>query len=131
MNILLRSEGIRSFGTEVTYGCVSSFPEAMLLWPGRWLVVWSRKWRRLRSSVALVCPRNCWPLYSTPSPIQPALRGVLEVRRFPLGLMQKPLGLGGPLCSYQEGGRFRISFLSLLWRKLSPALQTVWHLHML
>jgi hypothetical protein len=29
-----------------------------VLWPQRWLVVWSRKWRRLRSSVALACPRS-------------------------------------------------------------------------
>ena len=27
-------------------------------WPGRWLVVWSRKWCRLRNSVALICPRS-------------------------------------------------------------------------
>jgi hypothetical protein len=49
-----------------------------VLSPGSWLVVWSRKWPRLRSSVALACPRNCWPLYSTPSPVQPVLRGVPE-----------------------------------------------------
>jgi hypothetical protein len=30
-----------------------------VLWPGRWLVVWSRKWRHLRSSVALASPRSC------------------------------------------------------------------------
>jgi hypothetical protein len=29
------------------------FPEAVLLWPGRWPVVWSRRCHRLRSSVAL------------------------------------------------------------------------------
>jgi hypothetical protein len=55
-----------------------------LLLPGRWPVVWSRRWRCLRSSVALVCPRNGWPLYSTPSPVQPALRGVSEPRWLPL-----------------------------------------------
>jgi hypothetical protein len=55
----------------------------VLLWPGRWPVVWSRRWRRLRSSVALACLRNCWPLYSTPSPVQPALRGVPEPRWLP------------------------------------------------
>ena len=60
-----------------------SFPEAVLLWPGRWPVVWSRRWRRLRSSVALACSRNCWPLYSTPSPVQPALLGVPEPRWLP------------------------------------------------
>jgi hypothetical protein len=77
-----------------------------LLWPGRWPVVWSPRWRRLRSSVALACPRNGWPLYSTPSPVQPALCGVPSQggsrRR---GLRQKPLGPGGPLCSHEEGGR--------------------------
>ena len=57
-----------------------SFQEAVLLWPGRWPVVWSWKWRCLRRSLALACPRNCWPLYSTPSPVQPALRGVPEPR---------------------------------------------------
>jgi hypothetical protein len=57
----------------------------VLLWPGRWPVVWSRRWCCLRSSLALVCLRNCWPLYSTPSPVQPALCGVLEPRRLPLG----------------------------------------------
>jgi hypothetical protein len=51
--------------------------------PGRWPVFWSRRWRRLRSSLALAWPRNGWPLYSTPSPVQPALRGVLEPRRLP------------------------------------------------
>ena len=36
-----------------------------------------------RSSLALACPRNCWPLYSTPSPVQPALLGVPEPRWLP------------------------------------------------
>jgi hypothetical protein len=76
------------------------FPKAVLLWPGRWPVVWSRKWRRLRRSLALACPRNCWPLYSTPSPVQPALCGFPEPRWLPRSLRQKPLGLGGPLCSH-------------------------------
>jgi hypothetical protein len=115
MNILLRSEGIRSFGTEVTYGCVSSFPEAMLLWPGRWLVVWSRKWRRLRRSLALTCPRNCWPLYSTPSPMQPALRRVPEPRWLPQSLRQKPLDPGRtPVLS---PGRWSVVW-SRIWRRL-------------
>jgi hypothetical protein len=52
-----------------------------LLWPGRWPVVWSRRWHRLRSSLSLACPRNSWPLYSTPSPVQPVRSGVLEPRR--------------------------------------------------
>jgi hypothetical protein len=30
-----------------------------VLWPRRWSDVWSRKWRRLRSSVSLACPRSC------------------------------------------------------------------------
>jgi hypothetical protein len=47
-----------------------SFPEAVLLWPRRWPVVWSRRWRCLRSSLALAWPRNGWPLYSTPSPVR-------------------------------------------------------------
>jgi hypothetical protein len=51
-----------------------------VLSPGRWPVVWSRRWCCLRSTVALVCLRNCWPLYSTPSPVQPDLQGVLEPR---------------------------------------------------
>ena len=76
----------------------------MLLWPGRWLVVWSQKWRRLRRSLALACPRNCWPLYSTPSPMQPALHRVPEPRWLLRSLRQKPLVPGGPLCSHQEGG---------------------------
>jgi hypothetical protein len=57
----------------------------VLLWPGRWPVVWSRRWCRLRSSLDLTCPRSGWPLYSTPSPVQPALRGVPEPRRLPPG----------------------------------------------
>ena len=36
-----------------------------------------------RSSVALASPRNGWPLYSTLSPVQPALCGVLEPRWLP------------------------------------------------
>jgi hypothetical protein len=36
--------------------------------PGRWSVVWSRKWRHLRCYVALTCPRSCWPLCSTLPP---------------------------------------------------------------
>jgi hypothetical protein len=51
-----------------------------LLWPGRWPVIWSQRWHHLRSSVALACPRNGWPLYSTLSPVQPALSGVPEPR---------------------------------------------------
>jgi hypothetical protein len=43
----------------------------------------AKKWRRLRSSLGLACPRNCWPLYSTPSPVQPALHGVPEPRWLP------------------------------------------------
>ena len=58
--------------------------EALWLSPGRWLVVWSRRWRRPRSSATLARPRNGWPLYSTRSPVQPALRGVPESRRLPL-----------------------------------------------
>jgi hypothetical protein len=77
----------------------------VLLWPGRWLVVWSRRWRRLRSSLALACPRNGWPLFSTPSPVQPALRGVPEPRRLPLGPEAQTFRAGGPLCTHQEGGR--------------------------
>ena len=59
--------------------------EALWLSPGRWPVVWSRRWRRLRSSLALSCHRNCWPLYSTPSPVQPALHRVPEPRWLPPG----------------------------------------------
>jgi hypothetical protein len=73
---------------------------------GRWPVVWSRRWRRLRSSVALACPRNGWPLYSTPSPVQPALRGVPEPRRLPpLGPEAQTSRAGGSLCTHQEVGR--------------------------
>jgi hypothetical protein len=78
----------------------------VLLWPGRWPVVWSRRWHRLRSSLALVRPRNGWPLYSTPSLLQPALCGVLEPRRLP-----KPPGpeaqtsrAGGSLCTRKVDG---------------------------
>jgi hypothetical protein len=79
----------------------------VLLWPGRCPVVWSQRWRRLRSSLALACPRNCWPLYSTPSPLQPALRGVLEPRRLPSppGPEAQTSQAGGSLCTHQEGGR--------------------------
>ena len=65
--------------------------------PGRWPVVWSQRWRCLRSSLALACPRNCWPLYSTPSPVQPALLGFQEPRCLPRKLRQKPLGPVGQL----------------------------------
>jgi hypothetical protein len=34
-----------------------------VLSPGRWPVVWSRRWRHLRSSLALACPRNCWSIF--------------------------------------------------------------------
>ena len=57
--------------------------EALWLSTGRWLVVWSQRWHRLRSSLALACLRNCWPLYSTRSPMQPALRRVPEPRCLP------------------------------------------------
>jgi hypothetical protein len=78
----------------------------VLLWPGRWLVVWSRRWRLLRSSLALASPRNSWPLFSTPSPVQPALRGVLEPRRSPPpGPEAQTSRAGGSLCTQQEGGR--------------------------
>jgi hypothetical protein len=72
--------------------------------PGRWPVVWSRRWRRLRSSLALSCLRNGWPLYSTPSPVQPALRGVLDPRHKPLGLAD-PCALTRKVAGCQEGGR--------------------------
>ena len=93
----------------------------MLLWPGRWPVVWSLRWRRLRSSVALAWPRNCWPLYSTPSPVQPALLGVPEPRWLLPDLRQKPLRLGGPLCSHQEGGRLSLSQSSYLFPDVLPS----------
>jgi hypothetical protein len=35
-----------------------------VLSPGRWPVVWRRRWRRRRSSATLARPRNSWPLYS-------------------------------------------------------------------
>ena len=54
--------------------------EALCISPGRWPVVWRRRWRRPRSSATLTRPRNGWPLYSTPSPVQPDLQGVLEPR---------------------------------------------------
>ena len=73
--------------------------EALWLLPGRWPVVWSRRWRHLRSSLALACPRNGWPLYSTPSP------GVPEPRRVPPGPEAQTSQAGGPLCTHQEGGR--------------------------
>ena len=73
--------------------------------PGRWPIVWSRRWRCLRSSAALACPRNGWPLYSTQSPVQPALRGVLEPRRLLLpGPEAQTSRAGGSLCTHQEGG---------------------------
>jgi hypothetical protein len=55
--------------------------------------------------VALACARNSWPLYSTPSPVQPALRGVPEPRRLPPGPEAQTSRAGGPLCTHQEGGR--------------------------
>jgi hypothetical protein len=75
--------------------------------PRRWPVVWSRRWRRLRSYVALARPRNGWPLYSTPSLVQPALRGVLEPRRLPPppGSEAQTSQAGGFLCTHPEGGR--------------------------
>jgi hypothetical protein len=57
-----------------------------------------------QKSVSLACPRNGWPLYSTPSPVQPALRRVLEPR-LPPGPETKTSRAGGPLCTHQEGGR--------------------------
>jgi hypothetical protein len=55
---------------------------------------------------ALAFPRNGWPLYSTPSPVQPALRGVLEPRRLPLpGPEAQTSRAGRSLCTHQEGGR--------------------------
>jgi hypothetical protein len=51
------------------------------------------------------CPRNCWPLYPTPSSVQPALPGIPEPRWLLRKLRQKPLGPGGQLCSDLEGGR--------------------------
>jgi hypothetical protein len=72
---------------------------------GRWPVVWSRRWRRPRSPAALACPRNGWPLYSTPSPVQPALRGVPESRRLPPhGPEAQTSWAGGSPCTHQEGG---------------------------
>jgi hypothetical protein len=51
-------------------------------------------------------PRNGWPLYSTPSPVQPALRGVLEPRRLPQGPEAQTSRAGWtPVLSHQEGGR--------------------------
>jgi hypothetical protein len=94
----------------------------VLLWPGRWPVVWSRRWRRLRSSLALAFPRNGWPLYSTLSPVQPALRGVLEPRRLPPpGPEAQTSRAGGSLCTHQEGGwlsgRWPVVW-SRRWRRL-------------
>ena len=80
--------------------------EVLWLSPGSWPVVWSRRWRRLRSSLALACPRNGWPLYSTPSLLQPALCGVLEPRRLPTppGPEAQTSRAGGSLCTHQEVG---------------------------
>jgi hypothetical protein len=47
-----------------------------VLSPGRWPVVWSRKWRRPRSSVALAHSRSCWPLCSTLPPADRRPRGL-------------------------------------------------------
>ena len=59
-----------------------------------------------RSSATLARPRNGWPLYSTLSPVQPALRGVLEPRRLlPPGPEAQTSRAGGSLCTHQEGGR--------------------------
>ena len=67
-----------------------------MLWPGRWPIVWSRSLCHLRSSLALACSRNGWPLYSTPLPVQPALRGVPEPRRLPPR---------GPVAENSQAGR--------------------------
>jgi hypothetical protein len=78
--------------------------EALWLLPGRWPVVWSRRRHRLRSSLALACPRNSWPLYSTP--LQPALCRGLEPRRLlPPWPEAQTSRAGGSLCTHQEGGR--------------------------
>jgi hypothetical protein len=79
-----------------------------VLLSGRWPVVWSRRWRCLRSSVALACPRNGWPLYSTPSTVQPALHRVPEPRRLPPGPEAQTSRAGGPLCTHQEGGQLSL-----------------------
>ena len=75
--------GSRQEGGQLSGAEDGAASEALWLSPGRSPVVWSRRWRRLRSSVALACTRNCWPLYSTPSPVQPALLGVPEPRWLP------------------------------------------------
>jgi hypothetical protein len=50
-------------------------------------------------------PRKGWLLYSTPSPVQPALRGVPEPRKLPQGPEAQTSRAGGSLCTHQEGGR--------------------------
>jgi hypothetical protein len=78
-----------------------SFPEAVLLWPGRWPVVWRWLWCCLRSSLAVpetagLCIPHPLPC-SLPSVESWNQGGSLR------SLRQKPLGLGRPLCSHQEG----------------------------
>jgi hypothetical protein len=109
----------------VSAGKLSSFREGAQLsgvWTSSWLKMKAQNRVFPRSCVALarkvagclepkmvppqkLCPRNVWPLYSTPSPVQPALRRFLEPRWLLGSLRQKPLGPGGLLCSHQEGGR--------------------------
>jgi hypothetical protein len=102
------SQNLCCFGQE---GCLLSgvedvaASEALWLSPGRWLVVWRRRWRRPRSSATLVLIRNGWPLYSTRSPVQPALLGVPEPRRLPPVPVTQTSQAGQTPCSHQEGGR--------------------------
>jgi hypothetical protein len=60
-----------------------------VLWPQRWLVVWSRKWHHLRSSVALAFPEAA-SLCSPHSHLQTARCGDPELSWLPWNLRQKP-----------------------------------------
>jgi hypothetical protein len=89
-----------------------------VLSPGRLQAVWSRRWRRPRSSATLARPRNGWPLYSTRSPVQPALRGVPEPRRLlPAPVTQTSQAGQTPVLS---PGRWPAVW-SWRWRRLSAA----------
>ena len=53
--------------------------------------------------------------------LQTARCGVPESRWPPRNVRQKPLGLGGPLCSHQEGGRLSLSQSSYLFPEVLPS----------
>jgi hypothetical protein len=88
--------GSRQAGGQLSGAEGGAASEALWLSPGWWPVVWSRRWRRLRSSLALPFSRNGWPLYSTPSPCSLPSAESRSQGSCCQGLRHKPLGLADP-----------------------------------